>query len=276
MTRLAIGGDPAFELCPIEMERPGPSYTIDSVVELKRAVSATRGCSWSWPPTRSPRSIRWREPDRLLDEVEWASGRGPAAQLPDQSGLEERFGERASRIHLLSGPSLDVSSSEIRRRVAAGHTIRYLVPRERGGADHRSRAVPPWLNEAAEAKIAGGAGRDPCRCRRAGASDRGDRLRQEGQRHRHAAHRRADDAWPTSSSSSPAAAIARSPALSGAIVDELRDDGIRPLGVEGRASSRWVLLDFGAVIVHVFAPEEREYYGLERLWSKATQVVRIV
>lgn len=65
-------------------------------------------------------------------------------------------------------------------------------------------------------------------------------------------------------------------ALSGAIVDELRDDGIRPLGMEGRQSSRWVLLDFGSVIVHVFAPEEREFYGLERLWSRATQVVRIV
>jgi ribosome-associated protein len=65
-------------------------------------------------------------------------------------------------------------------------------------------------------------------------------------------------------------------ALAGAIVDELREDGVRPLGVEGRASARWVLLDYGSVIVHVFAPEEREYYGLERLWSKATQVVRIV
>ena len=43
---------------------------------------------------------------------------------------EDRFGERASRIHLLEGPSLDVSSSEIRRRVAARHTIRYLVPRD--------------------------------------------------------------------------------------------------------------------------------------------------
>ena len=65
-------------------------------------------------------------------------------------------------------------------------------------------------------------------------------------------------------------------ALAGAIVDELRDDGIRPMGIEGKASSRWVLLDFGPVIVHVFAPEEREYYGLERLWSKAAQVVRVV
>ena len=65
-------------------------------------------------------------------------------------------------------------------------------------------------------------------------------------------------------------------ALAGAILDELRDDGIRPLGIEGKASARWVLLDFGSVIVHVFAPEEREYYGLERLWSKAAQVVRVV
>ncbi|MCV0403370.1 MAG: ribosome silencing factor [Chloroflexi bacterium] len=65
-------------------------------------------------------------------------------------------------------------------------------------------------------------------------------------------------------------------ALSGAIIDELRRDGIRPLGVEGRQSARWVLLDFGSVIVHVFAPDEREFYGLERLWGNAAQVVRIV
>jgi ribosome-associated protein len=65
-------------------------------------------------------------------------------------------------------------------------------------------------------------------------------------------------------------------ALAGAIVDELRDDGIRPLGTEGLSSARWILLDYGSVIVHVFAPDEREYYGLERLWGKAAQVVRVV
>lgn len=65
-------------------------------------------------------------------------------------------------------------------------------------------------------------------------------------------------------------------ALSAAIVDELREDGVRPLGVEGESGARWVLLDYGSVIVHLFAPEERAYYGLERLWSKAPQVVRIV
>ena len=65
-------------------------------------------------------------------------------------------------------------------------------------------------------------------------------------------------------------------ALAGAIADELRDEGIRPLGVEGRGTARWVLLDYGSVIVHLFAPEEREYYGLERLWSHAAKVVQLV
>ena len=65
-------------------------------------------------------------------------------------------------------------------------------------------------------------------------------------------------------------------ALANGIIDELRDEGIRPLGVEGRGAARWVLLDYGAVIVHLFAPEEREFYGLERFWSQAAQVVRLV
>jgi len=44
---------------------------------------------------------------------------------------------------------------------------------------------------------------------------------------------------------------------------------------EGTVDSGWVLLDFGGVIVHIFAPKEREYYGLDQLWAKATPVVRI-
>jgi nicotinate-nucleotide adenylyltransferase len=128
MTRLAIGADPAFELCPIEMERTGPSYTIDSVAQLKRGYPDAE--LFLVMAADSLAEIdTWRDPDRLLAEVEWIVGPRPGSELPDRSGLEDRFGADASRIHLLSGPSLDVSSSEVRRRVAAGHTIRYLVPR---------------------------------------------------------------------------------------------------------------------------------------------------
>ena len=129
MTRLAIHTDPTFELSALEMERPGPSYTIDSVVELKRLYPDAE-LFLVMAADSLAQIDTWREPDRLLDEIEWAVGPRVGTQLPDPSALEDRFGDRASRIHLLSGPSLDVSSSEVRRRVAAGHTIRYLVPRE--------------------------------------------------------------------------------------------------------------------------------------------------
>jgi nicotinate-nucleotide adenylyltransferase len=129
MTRLAIQHDPGFELCPIEMERPGASYTIDSIAELRRSYPDAQ--LFLIMAADSLKQIdTWREPDRLLAEVEWAVGPRPGSALPERSALEERFGANAERIHLLDGPALEVSSSAIRRRVAAGLTIRYLVPRE--------------------------------------------------------------------------------------------------------------------------------------------------
>jgi nicotinate-nucleotide adenylyltransferase len=129
MTRLAIAGDPTFELCAIEMERDGPSYTIDSVAELERMYGPETRLVLIMAADSLEQIDTWREPDRLLERVEWAVGPRPGIELPDRAALEARFGPGASRIHLLAGPSLDVSSSEIRRRVAAGLAIRYLVPR---------------------------------------------------------------------------------------------------------------------------------------------------
>lgn len=55
----------------------------------------------------------------------------------------------------------------------------------------------------------------------------------------------------------------------------LKKEGILPLHHEGAIDSGWLLLDFGNVIIHVFATLEREYYQLDGLWGKATPVVRI-
>jgi ribosome-associated protein len=60
------------------------------------------------------------------------------------------------------------------------------------------------------------------------------------------------------------------------IVDELRSAAQRrPLRQEGRPSSGWVLLDYGDVVAHIFAPAERAYYRLEDLWADAPPVLRL-
>ena len=56
-------------------------------------------------------------------------------------------------------------------------------------------------------------------------------------------------------------------AIADEIEDKLIEAGHKRVRREGRAEARWVLLDFGDLIVHVFHQEERVYYGLERLWK---------
>ncbi|WP_419161240.1 ribosome silencing factor [Candidatus Palauibacter sp.] len=58
-------------------------------------------------------------------------------------------------------------------------------------------------------------------------------------------------------------------AISENILDRTREDGFRPVGVEGLTAGRWVLMDYVGLIVHVFLGEVREFYQLERLWGDA-------
>jgi nicotinate-nucleotide adenylyltransferase len=129
MTRLAIGGDPGLDLSLVEMERPGPSYTVDSLAQLRAHLGDDVSLVLIMAADSFAEIESWRDPDRILELAEWGVGPRPGTQLPERAELERRFGEAASRIHLLDGPSLDVSSSEIRARVAARRPIRYLVPR---------------------------------------------------------------------------------------------------------------------------------------------------
>ncbi len=64
-------------------------------------------------------------------------------------------------------------------------------------------------------------------------------------------------------------------AIADGIISTLRDEKVRPIGREGTPASHWVLIDFGSVIVHIFTPPEREYYGLEKHWSEAKTVLRV-
>ena len=63
--------------------------------------------------------------------------------------------------------------------------------------------------------------------------------------------------------------------IADAIVEKAKAAGRKPVGVEGYDAGRWVLIDLGDVIAHVFVPEERSLYRLERLWGDAPVVLRI-
>lgn len=129
LTRLAIADDPRFALSAIEMERSGPSYTVDSLVELQALLGAGTSLVLLMAADSLAQVETWRDPARLLQLAEWGVGPRPGSAMPTRTALRARFGAAATRIHLLAGPSLDVSASAIRRRVAAGRAIRYLVPR---------------------------------------------------------------------------------------------------------------------------------------------------
>jgi ribosome-associated protein len=61
-------------------------------------------------------------------------------------------------------------------------------------------------------------------------------------------------------------------AIASAVDDALRGVEVRPLHIEGYPGGTWVLMDYGAFVVHVFQQETRRYYGLEGLWADAPEV----
>ena len=64
-------------------------------------------------------------------------------------------------------------------------------------------------------------------------------------------------------------------AIARAVEDVMSDGGVHVLHREGAPPDGWVLLDYGQVIVHIFSPEQRSYYDLERRWREAPTLLRI-
>jgi ribosome-associated protein len=62
-------------------------------------------------------------------------------------------------------------------------------------------------------------------------------------------------------------------AIADAVIHGLKEKGVNPWHIEGESSSRWILMDYSDVVVHVMLGDLREYYGLEKLWSGAITLV---
>ncbi len=51
------------------------------------------------------------------------------------------------------------------------------------------------------------------------------------------------------------------------VIDESKQQNVRPIGIEGMEAADWVLVDYGSVVVHVMLPQARQFYDLEKLWT---------
>jgi nicotinate-nucleotide adenylyltransferase len=133
MVELAIIDNPAFELSPIEVDRDGPSYTVDTVEALARGQDG-----WRSPGERDLTLIlsaetfaelpTWYQPGRIFDVARVAVVPREGYPAPDPAWIASAFPEAKARVTYLEGPMLGVSSTGIRERVAGGRSIRYLVP----------------------------------------------------------------------------------------------------------------------------------------------------
>lgn len=126
MLRLAISDHQAYEATSIDIDRGGPTYTIDTLTELQRidaAVHPNDPAQWVFITGADALAgfAGWRDPAGILARAQVIGVTRPGHALATPAS----FGDG---IQLLEIPSLDISSHEIRRRVAAGESIAGLVP----------------------------------------------------------------------------------------------------------------------------------------------------
>lgn len=131
MLELAVEGDPRFEVSRVELERDGPSYTIDTILALRERHPGARFVLLLGADTLLELHS-WRRIGDLLDLCETAALPRPGSDLSDRTAADLGFAdpELAERVwaHRVDGHLVDLSSTEIRMRLAEGLSIRYLVP----------------------------------------------------------------------------------------------------------------------------------------------------
>jgi len=127
MVELAIADNPRFALSRVDVDRPGPSYTVDTLALLQAAHGPTELyfiCGMDMLA-----SFRaWHQPERVLAECQLVAVTRPGYPDVDLAALERALPGARARIHLLRAPGVDVSSTELAERAAAGRSLRYLTP----------------------------------------------------------------------------------------------------------------------------------------------------
>ena len=128
MVRLAIAGKPHFRLSTIEVERPGPTYTVDTVAELGRQFSDEDELFFIIGWDNLAELPRWHQPSRLISMCRLIVVPRVGYKIPDLGSLERAIPGLSQRVIMLDKPEIDISASVIRERVRKGLSISHLVP----------------------------------------------------------------------------------------------------------------------------------------------------
>jgi nicotinate-nucleotide adenylyltransferase len=131
MLHLAIAGQPAFRVDEIEKERAGLSYTAETLAELRRRhpehayFLLVGGDALVDLPG-------WREPQRIVAQAGLLVMARPSSPVVGEAELRRRLGlsaEAPLSLKMMEAPLIDIASRDLRRRVAEGRSVRYMVPR---------------------------------------------------------------------------------------------------------------------------------------------------
>lgn len=131
MLRLAAEGDPLFEIDELELCRAGPSYTFDTVTHFRGRLGEAVELCWIIGADSLPELAGWRRIDELVRVARIITVVRPGTVFGELSALTGRIGRPAVDALLadrLDTPAIEISASDIRARLAAGRSIRYLTP----------------------------------------------------------------------------------------------------------------------------------------------------
>ena len=130
MVRLAVGSNPFFRASSLEIDRPGLTYTLDTIRELQRDASDADELYLLLGTDSLKDFYRWKEPARILELCTLAAVPRAGSNDMDLGSLSAIRPSASEKVVVLEGPRVDISGTEIRRRVASCLSIRYQVPEE--------------------------------------------------------------------------------------------------------------------------------------------------
>ncbi len=128
MVRLAIADKPYLKLSTVEIERPGATYTVDTMAELQAQLGAENDLFFILGWGSLAELPQWKEPSRLITLCHLVAVPRPGYPRPDLKALESLIPGLSQRVILMDKPEIDISASEIRDRVDWGLSITHLVP----------------------------------------------------------------------------------------------------------------------------------------------------